>query len=272
MRWSINLFLMLILAVLPLLGSAQNEWKLVKTYAIEPTETWTVDVQSNLLIINQDQIKKYNPSGDEIFRQSIKSLGTIKSICSLNAMRFLVFSEEQQTVSFIDNSLTLIENSVDLADYDIDYATLVTPSNQSDKMWVFDQINYRLKLVPFKGSIQAQEISNISYLLEIDTVYQILEKNNKLYLNSKSKGVYVLDGYGTLIQRITGPNFLAMDATDDYLFILSDKGLVVTDLRTMRQEMIILPKKNFTEFKVRGKSIYFRSEQEIEHYEFLFIK
>lgn len=272
MRWLTNYFIFIFGLLLSFIGNSQEEWNLVKTYPIESAEIWTVDVQSNVLIINQDQIKKYNSSGEEIFRQSIKSLGTIKSICALNAMRFLVFSEEQQSVSFIDNSLTLIENSVDLADYDIDYATLVTPSNQSDKMWVFDQINYRLKLVPFKGSIQAQEISNISNLLEIDTVYQILEKNNKLYLNSKSKGVYVMDGYGTLIQRITGSDFLAMDATDDYLFILSSKELIVTDLRTMRQEKIPLPNKEFKEFKVRGKSIYFRSEQEIEHYEFLFIK
>lgn len=256
----------------PLIGFSQYNWKLVNSFGIEQSEIWTVDVQENILIINQDQIKKFNKTGDEIFRQSIKSLGTIKSIYSLNAMRFLVFSEEQQSVSFIDNSLTLIDKSIDLAHYDVDYATLVTPSNQSDKMWVFDQINYRLKLVPFNSSIQAQEISNLNNLLEIDSVSQILEKNNTLYINTGSKGVFVLDGYGTLIHKINGNNFKAIDASEDYLFILTQKQLIVTDLKTMREEKIDLPKTNYYEFKVRGKSIFFRNKQEIDNYEFLFIK
>ena len=80
----------------------------LKEYVFQkPIDVWNVDNLGNLYVIQNNFISKLDSSGKQTYSQSIKSLGRISEIEPINAMKLVLFSEEQQSICFLDNTLSL---------------------------------------------------------------------------------------------------------------------------------------------------------------------
>ena len=148
--------------------SEQNQWEWLQNYPIGMDEVWVVDGIGNVIITHRDQLTKYGPDGKVLFEQSQKSFGRLEKIESFNTLKFVCFSEQQQTLCFFDNSLTALEKCIELADYDILNATHFATSGQSDKLWVFDQVNSTLRLLSLNGLNQDQAIKNLGGIINAE--------------------------------------------------------------------------------------------------------
>jgi len=252
--------------------SQEIEWKLVQDFPIEKDEVWAVGAIGNVIITKKDQLTKYDNNGKVLFEQSQKSFGRLDKIEPINALKFVAFSEQQQTLCFFDNSLTMMESCIDLSDFDILNATQFATSGQSDKLWVFDQVNSTLSLLSLKGLNQQQQIKNLMGILNAENITQMVEIENKLFFVDKENGIFVFDLYGTLINKIELKNVQWMQAKDDNLLILSNGALIIHNYITMKEQSINLPSVNFYEFKFDGQAIYFRSETKIQKFEFVLEK
>lgn len=268
-----NYYLHIVFIFCVLASNAQEiEWKQIQTFPIEKEDVWTVDVMGNVITTKRDQLIKSNPEGTIIFEQSQKSLGRIDKIEPVNTLKFVAFSEEQQTLCFFDNSLTVMENCIELADYDILNATQFATSGQSDKLWVFDQVNSTLSLLSLKGLNQQQQVKNLMGILNAENISQMIEIENKLFFVDHDKGVFVFDLYGTLIRFIEMTDVNWIQFKEENILMLKKDELIIYNFRTISEEKIKLPSSDFTEFLFDGKAIYFRSETSIQEFEFLLTK
>ena len=252
-----------ILLLLVPLGSAQdsvaNEWKKVISYPLDSGEVWSVDIMENFYTSNKGTINKYDKSGKLMFTQSIKSLGRTKQLVPLNIMKIIHFSEEQQTLCYFDNTLTSLDDCVELIDREILNASIVSSTSKPDQVWVLDNINSKILLLSLQGQNQGQEIENLGGILSTNTISQILERTNRLYLLDRDNGVYVFDLYGTLIFHHDVQKVKELDAFEKTIFLLMEDRLKIISLDEEFDLEIELPEKDIIEFTYMNQFFYFRT-------------
>ncbi|MFT5582120.1 MAG: DNA-binding beta-propeller fold protein YncE [Psychromonas sp.] len=159
------------------------------------------DIIGNLYVAGEKSLKKYDTNGVVLYYQSIKSIGGVSSIIPINSMSILLFSEEQQTVTTFDNTLTVLQ-TLELGQLGFGYVTMIAASSQMNKLWVYDQLNSKLVLIDRANTKQSQEISNLRGLVNSVELIEMVEKDNYLFITDLSKNVYQFDKYGSLIKVI----------------------------------------------------------------------
>jgi hypothetical protein len=210
-------------------------------------------------------IEKYDSIGGLKFSQSIRAIGKSTELTTVNSMKILSFSDQQQTLCTLDNTLTLSENCIDLQEFEIQSAIHVSASSQPDRVWVMDQLNYHLMSLNLTTG-KYSEISNLTGILNIEYVDEMKEYGNELFILDKSKGLYRFDFYGSLLSYFPLDESLAFAVQDGNAMILNKDGILLIDLETEEEQIITLPKPDITDFSVNGSSFYFRTVDKIFRY------
>jgi hypothetical protein len=271
---AMKILLSLLLINLSFVSVAQSkyEWIEKSAYKIDSNHIWTVDVLGNIYISKKEVIQKFDSIGNFKFSQSQKSFGRLSSIQVVNTMKLIVFSEEQQQLCFLDNTLTPYESCINFDDENIGNATKFAVSSQPDKFWIYDQLNSRLHLVSFGQLFQNQDIENIKGVLNSIQISFMFEQNNFLYLVDCNQGIFILDIYASLVNFIKRPNIKGFQIDKEFMYILEKNTLVLIDNLSNIEKNIIAPIDGVIEFKKIGNSYYFRTAKEIKKYHLLLNK
>lgn len=236
---------------------AQSEsWKLLNKYEVKDIDSWDVDPMSKLIFSKNDVVIKLDTNFQIQFRQSIKRFGTVTEIDARHALKTLIFSEDQQAVAFMDNTLTLHNDIKDLSKLNVAYGKYISYSGQSNRYWVFDGDNSKLVLYDDARGVNVQVMENLAGSLgfyEIDALFEI---ENKLFLFVKGDGVFIFDLYGSLIDKVPSADAKAIHFEDDKLYFLTDKKLLRINLKNRKERYLTLPIENVINFKVLGGYIY----------------
>ena len=242
------------------------QWKRTFEKELGGDEVWTTDILGNLIITRRNVIEKYDSTGQLLFSQSIRSIGKISEMAPVNAMKLFVFSEEQQSLCVMDNTLSLSERCNDLADFDIGMAVHIAASGQSDRVWVLDQPNSRLLLLKLGRTATSQEIKNLNGILNIAEVSDISEYNNELYLTDYTKGVYRFDQYGSFIDFYPVEACEHLSVINGTMLTLCSGELTLTELQTGKKITLQVPEQGATAFRTLGNNFWFRTENKVINY------
>jgi hypothetical protein len=145
-----------------------------------PIDTWTIDGQNNLFVVSENNIQKKAINGEQRFNQTFKSLGNIQSISPINAMKILVFSDVQQSIAIVDNTLSQQGDIIDLSELGFSNVVFICASNRPNLIWVFDQFRSSLNLVDFQKSQILQSIQNVE--LKGNSILDMKEYQDHLYV------------------------------------------------------------------------------------------
>lgn len=219
------LFLMSVLTV----KAQQPEWKVIWQMSIDSSTIWDVDEAMNVYVVNSSNITKFSNKGQKIVGESIKSVGTIEKLDAGNAMKPAVFSEDQQQICFLDNALAL-QNCIDLSEIDIELAGTFCTSVQTDRIWIYDQLNSQLRLQTLRSN-QSQVIQNLKGITSISEVNYLTEFNNQLFLGDVSNHLVILDNYGSLIAEVDLPQHLPFQPFADGLLIATKTAITANDFQ-----------------------------------------
>lgn len=266
-------FLFLLSFALNSMGQSKDSsyrWVGVAKYSISDEAVWSVDGLENVYISEYGLINKYDSTSKLKFTQSIKALGTMKQLVPVNTMKLVYFSEEQQTLCYFDNTLSSLDDCIDLSDQNIINAVLVSESNQPNKLWVLDNLNSRLLLLSLDNLFQLQTIVNLKGLLSIGEITDIKERGNRLMVLDKNSGVYILDYYGTLIDSYRTTDIRAIDANEQMLFILKEDKLEVRSLLSSDHWEFELPVNQVDEFAYRNRRFFFKSKNTVHKFRLQF--
>jgi hypothetical protein len=227
---------------------------------------WNTDVFGNLIVASTSSLIKYNSDGNISFKISNKSFGEVKQIIPITPLKIVLFSEQQQQICFVDNTLTPVDLCVDLGDYNIEFATYIGRSSRGGKLWVFDQVNSVLLLIDLNktGKI-VQEIRNIKGLISLSDLVEIIEFQSSLYIFDSSGLLTKLDLNGSLIsqQKLDCTGFTAsenriwvVDKSKLFLFLEGENPL----------ELCNLPFFEATCFRANSDCFYFQYKNEIRSF------
>ena len=246
-----------------------KEWNEIGSVSAESISCWNVDAFNQLLIANQSTLTKYAVSGTVLYKISNKSLGEIQQIIPITPLKILLFSEAQQQICFVDNTLTLVNDCIDLSEYEIEYASHIARSERGDKLWVFDQINSRILLIDInqKGKI-VQEIRNAKGLMNMEQLVEMIEFDSKLFLLDSSKKMTVIDLYGSLIdQRNTETSNIC--SSDNIFWNINSTHLFNEEQYGTSTNFSFLPPFEVDDFRVINNQFYFQEKNNIHIFEFV---
>jgi len=234
---------------------------------VTQNSAWDVDELGNIIVVEANQLKKYDSNGNVLFTQSIKTVGKIDKIDARNPMKIMFFSEDQQLIGILDNSLTFQGESIDLNTFGLNYVQAFSASFQNNKFWVYDQENSKLALLSTNNQ-QNSIIENLKSLLGFNEVTQIIEESNFLYLFDKTKGVYKLDNYGNLVDFIAILHGSYFSVEKDVVYITVEKKLRAYSYNSNEVMELSLPSSEITQFKKQGAFFYFLEKNKLSKFSF----
>lgn len=261
-----NTLLLLVFFSALMVRSQENDWKLEKEIVLLKEGVWAVDEFNNVYIAANNTLTKTDSIGQLKFKQSIKSFGNLSAIEIINSMKIVVFSEEQQSIGFFDNTLTQSDNSIDLSELNIVNARIISRSSQQEKLWVLDQQNSTLFLISLNRSNQFQEISNLSGLLNLNDITFIKEEKNQLFVADKSGKICLFDVYGSLKNCFNFPRFDALTIKGDFIIGCQNDQIEFFNTKNLETKKLLFPIKGVKECKLSGNYFYFRTENKIYKY------
>tara|TARA_B110000285_G_scaffold188452_1_gene214645 strand:+ start:1515 stop:2330 length:816 start_codon:yes stop_codon:yes gene_type:complete len=245
-------------------------WNFKGALDVKEGALWEVDAFENTYASNGGLINKYNQLGELQFSQSIKRLGSISQLVLINTMKLIHFSEEQQTLCYFDNTLSEMDDCVELSDQGVINASLVCGSSQPNKIWVLDNLNSTLSLFSLDKLIQEQQISNLKGTLNIENVSDIKEHGSRLYLLDKTQGIYVFDLYGSFIDFIQRESIQQFEVVGSTLYTLAAIDMKISSIDTEEEISVKLPIDKVLDFQIQNGTFYLRTKNSVHKFELLF--
>ncbi len=260
--------MLILLSFFSFFGFSQDSSNFIPLSSLITLSTaWDIDEIGNTIIVEANQLKKYDPKGNLLFTQSIKTIGNISKLDARNPMKILFFSEEQQLVGVLDNSLTFQGENFDLSTFSLNYVQTFSASFQNNKFWVYDQENSTLELLSTNNQ-QSVKIENLKSLLGYNEVTQLIEEGNFLYLYDKTKGIYKLDNYGNLIDFISNQIGTYMHIEKNIIYVLCGDKILAYSEKEPIPLFLSLPNRDIIQFKKQGAFFYFLEKNKLSKFSF----
>jgi hypothetical protein len=204
---------------------SQQRAQLVYSFPISDESAWHADLLGNLYIGNKDILVKFDTADVKQYSQSIKSLERIRQISSINTMKIVLFSDQQQTITLFDNTLSEANKTYDLSELGFGFVAQIAVSSQPNKFWIYDQSEAKLVLLDMSRTAQQQEIENVRGILNSGEIVWMKEDNNVLYLLDNNHRLFSFDAYGTLLDVITLSDEKGVEVIHDQIFVLKEEGI-----------------------------------------------
>lgn len=224
---------------------------------------FTTDNLGNSFLVDKDEITKYDGNGTVFNKFSIKAFGPIESIDATNPMKLMVFYKDFSKIIYLDNTLSLNGNPIDLEEYNLNQAKFICQSH-SDGIWLYDQQKFALIRLDKNLSL-TQSTSNINQLLGIEVSPNFMcEFNNSVYLNNPATGILVFDIFGTYVKTIPLLNLPKFQVTNESIYFMRDHKAYAYNLKTTEQSEISLADNQYNEIRFEKGMIYVRNNELID--------
>jgi len=230
---------------------------------------WVPDNVGNIYVYGNDILEKMSNGQLPSFSQSIKSVGEIEQILPINALKTLLFSETQQQLCFIDNTLSINGSCIDLEKFNIQNALLCATSSRPNLIYVYDQINSSLFLIDINSKSIVQTIPNLEGVIGIPLeISELLEHNNNLFIKTKDNHVYELDMFLNFKQELALLHKHLL-FWKDYIVDFQNDEIILNHLLSDKIKTIPLEDISAEVLKINGDSFYFSTAKKIMVYELI---
>lgn len=195
-------------------------------------DTFTTDELGNVYALRGDVLELYNPKGQLLQRNSLKTFGRIGAIDAFYSLKPMVFAQEQGQLAVLDNTLAVQGSVIDLPSNGYPQVTMVCASVQNS-FWFFDQ--KELELVRVDAQLRPlARTGRLDQLIGFAPVpAQMLELDNWLYVNDPKRGIIVFDVFGTYAKTIPITGALSFEVRGKKLFYFHAEGFHALDLMTL---------------------------------------
>ena len=156
-------------------------------------EYWEVDGLGNYYFMEQQQIAKHNAKGLILYQMSSKKQGEISQLIYINALKMIVFSELQQQICILDNTLTNNGNCISFENIGLQSVKLIGNSNRPNLIWLYDEYNAGLYLFDYVTNKIMQSVTNMTSIVGLSNVKQLIEIESNLYVLDAQGKIIVFD-------------------------------------------------------------------------------
>ncbi len=196
----------------------------------------TTDNLGNLYCYENSSIKKFDANGTIIAHYTDENHNEITTIDAQNPFRLLVFSEEANQISFLDNKLHTIGSPLLLDDLEQYSVTSACTSNKGG-FWLFDS-NSR-NAIRYNNTLQVCEQTPRLRTTITTEHASMVEQNGQLYIAIPTSGIYTYDSFGNFDMVIPLKNWQSLQIKETYIFTCKNDSVFI--FPTNMSQTIALP-------------------------------
>lgn len=196
---------------------AQQKLSLLKE---EPVNAHLVqyDVLGNRYTLEPKVLTKWDRVQNMHYAFSLLSNGIPSQIDCSNPMHVMLFYKDNQTLTWLDNTLSLNQNAVSLAEFG--YLQVEAVGNSARPgYWLFDKSSDQLIFINREFQTEL-ESGNLFQLTGSElNPSKILERNAKVYVLDYDYGIYVFDQNAVFLKRIPMEGVSQVEVDDAFLLL-----------------------------------------------------
>jgi hypothetical protein len=217
-----------------------QKWALFKKNDSLDCRFFLTDQTKNIYIITyKNELLKYDGEGYFDSRFSFKKYGKISTVDVTNPFKIILYYADYQCVVVLDALLNPIK-TLYLNDMDVANTGAMTMSD-AGQMWIYDAgVN---KILRFNIDATGFKLTNSTPPLSITGIQatQMLVRDNMVYINSLSKGIFVFDQFGKYIKTLDIKFATDLQILENQLFYKQKEKYYRFNLQTLTSTLIKLP-------------------------------
>ncbi len=241
-------------------------WQLEKELILkDSTNHWTSDEWGQLYQWKENTIWLQQNQNPTPFQETYKILGEISEVQAINGLRALLFSEGQQMMGIIDNTLQLKEDLLAFYDFNFSNISKVAISNRPDFIWLFDQYRERLILFNINTARAVQVVDNCFGGINEAQIEQFFEYQQNLICLLSDGRFFEFDRNLTLVKKLTlAPNITLFGFQNELW--LQERNKIEKLGPGIKSSQTELPTQNYQHLQVLQDRFYFQQGQKISIY------
>ncbi len=158
-------------------------------------ELFAVDNLGNCYVYANDVLQKYSASGKLQYSYSNTHTGQISLIDVSDPMQIMLYYKDFEQVVFLDNTLNLLGEVIELNSLETSNIATVCKSRQSS-IWIYDDYENELILYAYNKRRIVRRIKLNFLENNSNKVNFMLEDSALLYLNESNTSIRVFDIFG----------------------------------------------------------------------------
>ncbi|MFT6355811.1 MAG: hypothetical protein ACJAYJ_000016 [Saprospiraceae bacterium] len=216
-----------------------QEYQLIQTIKTEARYFSTDKLQNIYLTSPQNEVVKYDKTGQAIFRYNNNRLGYLTLIDANNPFKIGLFYPELGNLIFLDRTMTQTGN-FRLFDYNfiqIDAIALAADNN----IWLYDKLNFVLKKINQRGELVFESGDLSLTLAKPLSPNFLVEREQQIYLNDPEVGILVFDWFGQYEKTLEFKGLHRFQILDGRLIFFQDGKLQAFNLQSLLMQDVKLP-------------------------------
>ncbi len=192
-----------------------------------------------LLTANQ-QLKKINAKGDSLaVFNDVKSFGNLSRLDVSNPLKVLLYYKQFTTAVVLDRFLNL-NNQINLRKQGWFLVQHITASFDNN-YWLFDEQKFTLRKINDAGStlLESNDFRQVFGMPLYVT--ELLDREGQVFLNTKDKGVFAFDYYGTYKTTYDLPGLTELAVEEGWLYGFAQNKLIKLDTQSGEKQSLDLP-------------------------------
>jgi hypothetical protein len=159
------------------------------------------DNLGNIYTVDNFKLTKYDSTGIIKAIYDPQNNGKIGVLDITNPLKIMLFYPETNKIQYLDRTLTLQDESIDLFSI-LNENFKLSCTSYSNGIWLYNQISSTL----YRTDNQLKKTLTIEYLnQQIEDGFspnQLFEMDDKLYMGDPKNGVVIFDRWGAIIKKI----------------------------------------------------------------------
>ncbi|MGM0944437.1 MAG: hypothetical protein ACQEW9_04575 [Bacteroidota bacterium] len=222
-------------------GSAQDvlDSSPIATITVSDSDLLSFDTRDQLYLSNaQGDLYLFDENGDQINYFSPLQQGRLQQLEAAWTVTVFTFSEDRQEFRILDRFL----NPVSEGRYPFPEVNLAKASTlgNANIIWIWDESDFSLKRMDYRRkAILDQQPLNLILNQEQLVVVELREIKNRLFMNTRSAGVFIFDNQANLLEKLSLPSFDRICYFKDRLLWVEGQEVWFYHLPTGKTEVIL---------------------------------
>ena len=230
---------------------------------------FTTDKLRQIYVVTEtNEVIKYSPDGNELFRFNNNKLGDLSLVDVTNPFNVLLYYPDFQLIITLDRTLS---QTAELDLLDLNFANIGTIGTAIDNhIWLYDNLSFQLKKINQTGQ-NLVESNDLSLLLgAAPDPTQIVARGNWVYVNDPKIGIIVFDQFGQFHKTLPIKDVHRFQILDDDIILQHSDQYSVFNLKSLFTDDLSLPRALSKEEQVRIQhySMFILTEKSLEVYSF----
>lgn len=259
----ISLFFIIVLAAFTF---APKQYELVKTVPVEGRYLTSDHLMQAYVIDDNNQVLKYDTTGQLIGRFSENRYGQITSVDATSPFNTLMFYKDFATIVAVDNQLNA-RTLFKLPSIDINAVSAVALSHDNH-MWLFDTEESKLKKITSKYDLVHESLPINQILDTLINPTFIVEKDKLVFVNDPEMGILVFDLYGNYYNSFPITGVEHFQVLNKNIVFYDDSQLHLFDFMSFQMQHLPMPlqEDSVTHFQLNKDVLFVLGENGMQIY------